>query len=153
MNRQDNLFNERLLEEIAHLRKLQNMDIHSDRITHCLEMLRFIRNEVLQQETADGLLQENEWMQKNKQQNHMKIKENDTMDTLNCSIQKDDAKSALVHDKNLGNYYFVDLNREYCKEIGWGEYRILHQNYQRVTEDASMSEKVKSLVRNLQLTQ
>ena len=66
MNAQDSLFNEKLLTEIAHLRKLQSMDIHSERITHCLEMLRYVRNSVLEQEVADGLLQENEWMQTNK---------------------------------------------------------------------------------------
>lgn len=148
MNTQDSLFNKKLLTEIAYLRKLQNMDIHSDRITHCLEILRYVRNNVLEQEFTDGLLQENEWMQK-----HIKTKENTTMDTLNCSIQKYDEKSALVFDKTLSKYYFVDLNRECCKEIGWGEYRSLRQNYERVTDDLPITEKAKSLVRNLQLVQ
>lgn len=58
-------FNERLLIEIGHLRSMQENEIESDRITHCLEMLRFIRNTELHLTFAQGWEQENEWIENN----------------------------------------------------------------------------------------
>ena len=75
------------------------------------------------------------------------------MDTLHCSLQKYNEKSALVYNKSLSKYYFVDINRGCCQEIKWEEYRRLHQNYQRVTEDVPISKKVKSIIKDLQLVQ
>jgi hypothetical protein len=66
MNIQDSTFNNRILKEIANLRKLQEMDIKSDRISPCLEILRYIRNTELNQGFDEGLVQENEWIENNK---------------------------------------------------------------------------------------
>lgn len=57
-------FNERLLKEIAHLRYLRSIGVHSHRITHCLEMLRFIRNSELGLTGGQGIKEEDEYIEK-----------------------------------------------------------------------------------------
>lgn len=59
-------FNERLLKEIAHLRKLQEIGVKSERLAHCLELLRYIRNSELNQSFEEGFDQENKWILSNK---------------------------------------------------------------------------------------
>jgi len=59
-------FNNRLLKEIAHLRSLQKLKIKSERITHCLELLRFIRNSELNLTFEEGVKQEDDWITNNK---------------------------------------------------------------------------------------
>lgn len=54
--------NERLLIEIAYLRRLRTVIFESERITHCLEILRYIRNTELGISFEEGLKQEDEWM-------------------------------------------------------------------------------------------
>lgn len=56
----------RLLKEIAHLRELQEIDVESERVTHCLELLRFIRNSELGIGFDQGVEQENRWIADNK---------------------------------------------------------------------------------------
>lgn len=61
-------FNNRILKEIAHLRHLQeDLGITNERTVHCLEILRFIRNDGLNITQEEGLIQVNEWIQKNKE--------------------------------------------------------------------------------------
>lgn len=51
-------YNERLLKEIAHLRYLESIGAKSERTTHCLEMLRFIRNTELSLNFEEGKAEE-----------------------------------------------------------------------------------------------
>lgn len=57
-------FNNRILEEISHLRHLQSKGIINDRITHCLEILRYIRNSELDITFEQGFEEENRWITK-----------------------------------------------------------------------------------------
>lgn len=51
-------YNKRLLKEIAHLRYLESIGAKSERTTHCLEMLRFIRNTELSLTFEKGKIEE-----------------------------------------------------------------------------------------------
>ncbi|MEI2465028.1 hypothetical protein [Niallia taxi] len=60
-------FNERLLKEIAHLRYLkEELGVVNERTVHCLELLRFIRNDELGITFNEGLEMENKWIFDNK---------------------------------------------------------------------------------------
>lgn len=59
-------FNNRILKEINYLRQLEANGVHSERITNCLEILRFIRNDELNIDFETGCRQENEWLRDNK---------------------------------------------------------------------------------------
>lgn len=50
----------RILKEINHFKKLQRLGVKSERITHCLEMLRYIRNSELDLKSEEGVEQENQ---------------------------------------------------------------------------------------------
>jgi hypothetical protein len=56
-------WNERLLKEIAHLRYLQSIGIENPRVTHCIEMLRFVRNDELGLTFEQGKLEEDEYIE------------------------------------------------------------------------------------------
>lgn len=59
-------FNVRLLNEIAHLLYLKQIEgIELTRITHCLEMLRFVRNTELGLNFEQGQKEEDEWIAQN----------------------------------------------------------------------------------------
>lgn len=67
--------NERLLIEIAQLRHLQDIGVSSVRITHCLEILRYIRNTELSINSEEGLNQENRWISLNGNDYHEQLKQ------------------------------------------------------------------------------
>lgn len=55
-------YDARLLREINHLRHLEMNGVHSEQITHGLELLRFIRNDTRQIDNETGRKEEDEWM-------------------------------------------------------------------------------------------
>lgn len=58
-------YSERLLIEIAHLRHLQSIGVENERITRCLEMLRWIRIEEEEIDLKREIKQEDEWIRLN----------------------------------------------------------------------------------------
>lgn len=66
--------NERLLMEIANLRHSQSIGVVSERISHCLEILRYIRNTELKIGFEEGLKQEDEWISLNGNDYHEQVK-------------------------------------------------------------------------------
>lgn len=57
-----NNFNENLLGQVVHLRRLSEVVGVTNRIENQLEALRYVRNNTLGIDFEEGLIQENEWM-------------------------------------------------------------------------------------------
>lgn len=58
--------NERILIEIANLRHLRNVGIDTDRVSYCLEILRYIRNSELNIGYEEGVEEEDRWIAVNR---------------------------------------------------------------------------------------